>query len=94
MILKEPLNIDGVVYDRLVINLAVSTNYNSNNESDLSLALRLVPARVDDNNSLVTNDSKAIGIYRGRVGELQDTNEVDFVENLVNSLTNLVNSKL
>ena len=94
MILKEPLNIDGVVYDRLVINLAVSTNYNSNNESDLSLALRVVPARVDDNNALVTNDSKAIGIYRGRVGELQDANEVNFVENLVNSLTNLVNGKL
>jgi hypothetical protein len=93
MILNNPIVIDNQTYDRLIINLAVSTNYDRGNQ-DLNMALRLVPARIDAERGVVTADANSVGIFRGHLSEMQNESENTFVQTLLTSLQNLINSKL
>ena len=48
MIAKEPININGQIYDRYNINLAISSWYKSDGSLDASAAMRLVPAKINE----------------------------------------------
>ena len=88
----NPITIDDKVYDKLTVNLAVSTNYNAAGERDMSIALRVVPTFID-NEGVHTADSSAYTVYRGRISELQTQQEVDCVATMVGALQNFIASK-
>jgi hypothetical protein len=59
----NPITIDGNVYGHLSINLAVTYRVVDDNTSDASVAMRIVPTRVDSQTGEVsTADESAIGI--------------------------------
>jgi len=93
MKITDPVTIDSVTYDHLTINLAISTKCEKDGDEDLSFALRLVPTRLDPVLGAVTEDSKSIGIFRGRLNELVDENEQVFASNLISTINNLLKSK-
>jgi hypothetical protein len=93
MKMTQPVVIDGTIYDHLTINLAISTKYDQNGDEDLSFALRLVPTRMDPSLGAVVDDSKAVGLYRGRLSELADGDEQAFASSLISGINNLLKSK-
>lgn len=92
MNLNNPVTIDNQVYDKATVNLAVSTTY-TNGVEDLNMAIRIVPARLDPNGNLVTADTNALGIFRGRLSEITSDAENNLVNNLLISLQALLNEK-
>jgi hypothetical protein len=94
MILNNPIVIENQTYDKLIVNLAVSTNYNASGEEDMNIAIRLVPTRLDPERGVVTADANSIGIFRGRLSELQSDAEISLAQNILSSLQNLINSKI
>ena len=58
---NNPITIDGQVYDQLSINLAISYKVIDANNGDASVAMRIVPTRIDDNGEVITADTQAIG---------------------------------
>lgn len=88
----NPMTIDGKVYDKLTVNLAVSSQYNVAGERDLSIALRVVPTLVD-NEGVKTADNAAYTVYRGRISELQSQQEVDCVTTMIGALQNFITSQ-
>lgn len=92
MNLNNQITIDNQIYDKAVINLAVSTTY-TNGIEDLNMAIRIVPARIDPNGNTVTADANAVGIFRGRLSEMSAISEVNLVNNLLVLLQNLVDEK-
>lgn len=60
---NNPITIDGNVYGHLSINLAVTYRVIDEDNSDGSVAMRIVPTRVDaDTGEVITADDAAIGI--------------------------------
>lgn len=94
MNLKNPVVIDNQTYDKAVVNLAISTNLDPNGNTDLNMAIRIVPARVDSEGGVVTADSNAIGIFKGRLSEMVSESENSLANGVLSLLQNLVNEKI
>ena len=61
---SNPITIDGKQYDKFSLNLAITGRYLGDNSSDASVAMRLVPTRIE-NGEVITADEAAIGISLG-----------------------------
>lgn len=90
---SNPITIDDQVYDKLTVNLAVTTNYNSNGERDMSIAMRVIPTRIDPIVGVQTADSAAYTVYRGRLAELQNESEQSCVLAMTQALQQFISSK-
>lgn len=60
----NPIIIDGETYDLYTLNLAVTTKYLGNGNEDASIAMRLIPTRID-NGQVITADAEARGLSIG-----------------------------
>lgn len=81
----SPMTIDGATYDRLTVNLAVTTTYNAAGERDMSIAMRVIPTRIDAE-GVHTADAAAHTVYRGRLAELRTADEQACVQSMTAAL--------
>ena len=61
---SAPTTIDGKSYDRYSLNLAISGKYLGDGSTEASVAMRLVPTRIE-NGEVITADESAKGISLG-----------------------------
>lgn len=92
MLSSKPIVVDNVTYDRLSINLAVSTSYNTEGQQNMSVALRAVPTAVTSD-GVLTLDSQAKTMYKGSLNELVNVDEQAYGVALIQALQNLLSSK-
>lgn len=85
MLSANPVTIDGVTYDRLTVNLAVTTTYNADGERDMSVALRVIPTAITAA-GVQTADAQAHTVYRGRLSELRTADELACVQAMTAAL--------
>jgi predicted pyridoxine 5'-phosphate oxidase superfamily flavin-nucleotide-binding protein len=62
MLANNPVVIDNETYDQLGINLAVTYRVTGNGTGDASVAMRIVPSRIDQDGNVITADEAAMGI--------------------------------
>jgi hypothetical protein len=93
MISNNPIVSEGQTYDKLSVNLAVTSSYTKDGERDLSIALRVIPTRVDSEIGGITLDSQAYTVYRGRLSELQGQDEQNCVGQMIVALQQFINSR-
>ena len=89
----SPVTIDGATYDRLTVNLAVTTTYNAAGERDMSIAMRVIPTRIDADGVVKTADSAAHTVYRGRLAELRTADEQVCVQSMTAALQQFIASQ-
>lgn len=89
----SPVVHDGLTYDRLSVNLAVTTSYNAAGERDMSIAMRVIPTRIDAEAGAVTLDSHAHTVFRGRLAELQGGDEQSCVQAMTAALSSFIQSR-
>ena len=61
---SAPIEINGIQYPKLSLNLAITGRYLGDGSTDANVAMRLVPTRIE-NNEVITADEAAIGIALG-----------------------------
>jgi hypothetical protein len=61
---SNPIEINGVQYQKYSLNLAITGRYLGDGSSDANVAMRLVPTRIE-NGEVITADEAAIGIALG-----------------------------
>jgi len=88
----NPIQINGKFYDRYSLNLAITGSYKTDGSQDASIAMRLVPTRVE-NEVVETADSAAIGLLRGHLSEVADPAEQAAVAAIQTALQNLLIAK-
>lgn len=64
MIASNPQNIGGKIFDRYSINFAVTGKYRPDGTPDASVALRLIPTRIEDG-VVETSDEHAKSVVLG-----------------------------
>lgn len=79
-------------YDKLSINLAITSFYKPDGSSDLNMALRIIPTKVDDN-GVSTLDNQAYAVYRGSLNELKDQAEQQYIGQIIVALQQLINNR-
>lgn len=62
MLANNPVVIDNETYDQLGINLAVTYRVTGSGTGDASVAMRIVPSRIDQDGNVITADEAAMGI--------------------------------
>ena len=60
----NPIQIDGKSYDKFSLNLAITGKYLADGRTEASVAMRLVPTRIE-NGEVITADESAKGIALG-----------------------------
>lgn len=61
---SQPIVIDGETYDLYTLNLAVTSKYLGDASEDASIAMRLIPTRIQDG-EVITADAEARGFAMG-----------------------------
>lgn len=89
---NNPITIDNKVYDKLTLNLALSTTYNASGENDTSVAIRATPTCID-NDGIHNAHNETKTIYCGKLSELSNSSDNAYLNNIVNNLQSLINSK-
>ena len=88
----SPINADGVTYDRLSVNLAVTSSYDADGSRDLSIALRVIPTAITPS-GVKTLDSHSHAVYRGRLAELRTADEQTCVQAMTVALAAFIRSQ-
>jgi hypothetical protein len=88
----NPIEIDGKSYDRYSLNLAITGRYLGDGSQDASIAMRLIPTRVE-NEVVETADSAAIGLLRGHLHEIADPAEQVAVAAIQTALQTYISAK-
>lgn len=65
----NPITVDGVVYDHLSINLAITYRVVDADNGDAQVAMRIVPTRIDETGAVITADDAAISKIMGSLSE-------------------------
>ena len=60
----NPITIDGKTYDKFSLNLAITGKYLADGSTEASVAMRLVPTRIE-NGEVIAADEAAKGIALG-----------------------------
>ena len=90
---NNPIISDGNVYDKLSLNLAATSFYKNDGSMDMSVALRIIPTRVDNEAGGITLDNQAYATYRGSLSELRDVAETNAINKILEGLQELINSR-
>lgn len=61
---SNPITIDGKSYDKFSLNLAITGKYLADGSTEASVAMRLVPTRIE-NGEVITAEAEAKGIALG-----------------------------
>lgn len=89
---QNPITVDGVTFDRLSVNLAVTSSYNAAGERDMSIALRVIPTAITPDGAQ-TLDAQAYTVYRGRLSELRTADEQSCVQAMTAALASFIASQ-
>lgn len=89
----SPIVHEGQTYDRLSVNLAVTTSYNAAGDRDMSIAMRVIPTRLDAEAGAITLDSHAHTVFRGRLAELNGSDEQSCVQAMTAALQAFIAAK-
>ena len=79
-------------YDKLSINLAVTSFYKSDGSRDMNIALRVIPTKIEAN-QVITLDDHTYTVYRGSLNELKDNSEQECVGKMIVALQEFINSR-
>lgn len=79
-------------YDKLSVNLALTSFYKTDGSKDLNIALRVIPTKVSDG-MVTTLDDQAYTLYRGSVSELKDNIEQEYIGKMIVSLEEFINNR-
>jgi len=88
----NPITIDGKTYPKFSLNLAITGRYLGDGSQDASIAMRLIPTRVE-NEVVETADSAAIGLLRGHLHEIADPAEQVAVAAIQTALQTYITAK-
>lgn len=88
----SPITIDGVTYDRLSVNLAVTSSYNVTGERDMSIALRVVPTAISPD-GVQTLDSQAHAVFKGSLASISNADEAACVQAMTAALATYISSQ-
>jgi hypothetical protein len=88
----NPIEIDGKYYDKFSLNLAITGRYLGDGSQDASIAMLLIPTRVE-NEVVETADQAAIGLLRGHLSEIVDPAEQAAVAAIQTALQTLLTAK-
>lgn len=89
----SPITIEGKTYDRYSLNLAITGSYKADGSQDASIAMRLVPTRIDESGAVETAEDHAIGLLRGHLHEITDPAEQTAVAAIQTALQTLLAAK-
>lgn len=89
----NPIEIDGQIFDKISLNLAVTTKYLEDGTRDMSIALRVIPTRISEGEGVVTADNAAKGLFRGRIAEIEDPAELQAVAAMTQAMQALLTAK-
>lgn len=89
---QNPITVDGVTFDRLSVNLAVTSSYNAAGERDMSIALRVIPTAITPDGAK-TLDAQAYTVYRGRLSELRTSDEQACIQTMTTALASFIQSQ-
>jgi len=70
----NPITIDGKTYDKFSLHLAITGKYLANGSTEASVAMRLVPTRIE-NGEVITADEAAKGIALGSLEGADETTQ-------------------
>jgi hypothetical protein len=88
----NPITIDGKQYPKYSLNLAITGCYKADGSQDASIAMRLVPTRIEDG-EVIAADEAAIGLLRGHLSEVADPAEQAAVAAIQTALQTLLAAK-
>jgi hypothetical protein len=71
MRLPHPININGVDYTHLNVQLAITYTSTSLDDGDATAAMRIVPSRIEDG-KMVAHEPAALNKVMGSLGEVSD----------------------
>ena len=89
----QPIVIDGVVFADWEINLSVTQRLAPDGSSQISAAVRAVPARVADDGTVCTLEAAALSMYRGREEEAADDAEREAFADMSAAIVKFLKSK-
>lgn len=79
-------------YDKLSVNLAVTSFYKTDGSRDMNIALRVIPTKVNDG-TVTTLDDQAYTVYRGSLNELKDVPEQECLGKIIVVLQEFINNR-
>ena len=91
MTATKPTIIDGKIFDKYSINFAVTGKYNADGTPDASVALRLIPTRIEDG-VVETNEENAKAIVFGTMEHADNEAKAAFAA-ISQALQSYLNSK-
>ena len=68
---NKPIIINGQVFDRYSLNFAVTGKYRKDGTTDASVALRLIPTRIEDEEVITAEDADKVVV----LGSMADADE-------------------
>ena len=89
---SAPSTIDGKIYDKFSLNLAISGRYESNGTPDACINLLLTPTRIEAG-EVITAPEAAISILRGRLSEVTDPAEQAAIGAIQDALQTYIQAK-
>lgn len=92
MQLANPITVGDQTYDRLTINLAVSTQATAAGD-DMSIVIRAVPTGIAADGSTVTLGAQAASILRGRLSEMRSEDESAAASTLLSAIQQFIASQ-
>lgn len=91
MIATNPIEIDGKQYDRYSLNLAITGKYLGDGSTEASVAMRLIPTRIEGG-EVLTAEAEAKGIALGSL-EGADEATQQAVASIQSALQTYITSK-
>lgn len=89
---QNPITADGVTYDRLSVNLAVTSVYNAAGERDMSIAMRVIPTAITAD-GVKTLDAQSHQVCKGSLSSVRTADEVACVQSMTAALAQYIQSQ-
>lgn len=93
MIATNPITIDGQIFDRYSLSLAITGKYNGDGTPGACINLLLTPTRIDDSGDVITATDADTSILRGSLSEVTDPAEQTAIAAIQQALQIYIQSK-
>lgn len=93
MIASKPIQINEQEYDRYSLNLSINGFYNADGSPDATVAIRLIPTKINENGEIEKVESSAFPILLGSIQNNIDSDSKLAVEQIQKILQEWINNK-
>ena len=93
MKLTNPIILAGKDWTHLSVQMAINGRTTASGGTDASVALRLIPNRINEDGVVESLDTESINTFRGSFSELKDSAEVAAVTAIATALNSFVIAK-